>query len=96
MNGGVQRAERATAWHQIGDHRHARVGKALRIVGNDDCPVDDAAEPRELAIQNGRAVRMQNQSSLVQPPETPRVAACEDGSRPHSGPRFMGRRISEE
>jgi hypothetical protein len=48
-----------------------------------------------LTVQNGRAAGLQNQPGFVQPPKAPRMAACEDGSRPHRN-FVAGGRISEE
>ena len=95
MNGGIQPAQGAVPGHHVGDHRNAGTAEALRVVGNDDCPIDYAAQPRQLTVQNGRAAGLQNQPGFVQPPQAPRMAAREDGSRPHRK-RVAGGRISEE
>jgi hypothetical protein len=94
MNGGVERAEGAAIRYQVGDHRHAGSAEPIDIVGNDDYPIDHAAQPRQLAIQNGCAAGMQNQAGLVQPSKTLCATASKDGTGPHGG--FIGRRISEE
>ena len=95
MNGGIKRAQRAAVRHQIAYHGYAGRAELFGIIGNDDGSIDNAAQPRELTVQNGLAAGRENQPGLVQPSKTPRTAAGEDGSRPHRV-RIAARRISEE
>ena len=64
----VEPAERAAVRHHVGNHRNAGAAEALRIVGNDDCPIDHAAQPRQLTVENGRAAGLQN-SPLCSAPQ---------------------------
>ena len=96
MNGRVQRAKGAFIRPQIGNDRHAGAAIRVGVVGDDDRPIDHAAEPRELAIEHGHAAgRGQSQPGFVPSPEASRLAAREDGSRPHQN-RVAGRRVSEK